>query len=377
VAATENFMLKHIGIEGLGTMAVSRRRFLGGAAALATVSAVGMPAIARAQGAPLKVGTYGGYFQESFEKHIYPDFTAETGIQVESIGEPTGEAWLVQLEAAARAGQAPADVSMMSQVARLKGLTSKLWAPIDPAKLPNIGNLEDHFVFKDESGALTGVGAVSWFLTLATNTTAYPEAPTSWKFLWDEANRDKLGLLALSSNSFLLEVTAKTWFGGTDTLSTPEGLDQAFAKLAEVKPNVRLWYRDEGQFQQALESGEVPAGQYYHDVTTLAASQGKPVRSTFPEEGGILDSGAWVVSKASKNIDQAAVFINYMSRPDIQAKLSRNVGTAPTVKRALTDLTDAEFAAVSSSIPPIIPRYDLHVERSDEIAQRWSETIVS
>jgi hypothetical protein len=32
---------------------------------------------------------------------------------------------------------------------------------------------------------------------------------------------------------------------------------------------------------------------------------------------------------------------------------------------------------VSSSIPPIIPRYDLHVERSDEIAQRWSETIVS
>jgi len=370
-------MLKDTSSTLNGSTALTRRRFLGGAAAIATVSAVGMPAVVRAQSAPLKVGTYGGYFQESFEKHIYPDFTAETGIEIESIGEPTGEAWLVQLEAAARAGQAPADVSMMSQLTRIKGVNSKLWAPLDAAKLPNIANLEDHFITKDEAGGVTSVGAVSWWITIATNTEAYPEAPTSWKFLWDEANRDKLGLLALSSNSFLLEVTARTWFGGTDTLSTDAGLDQVFAKLAELKPNVRLWYRDEGQFQQALETGEIPAGQYYHDVTTLAASQGKPVRSTFPEEGGILDSGSWVVSKASKSVDQATIFIDYMSRPDIQAKLSRQVGTSPTVRRELTDLTDEEFGAVSSAIPPILPRYDLHVDRGDEIAQRWSEAIVS
>lgn len=359
-----------------GSTSLNRRHFLQGAAAVAAISAVGMPTIARAQGASLKVGTYGGYFQKSFEKYIYPDFTKETGIAIESIGEPTGEAWLVQLEAASRANQAPADVSMMSQASRLKGEKAGLWAPIDATKLPNIANLEDHFIAKNADG-ITGVGAVSWFVTLATNTDAYPVAPTSWKAFWDEANRDKLGLLALASNSFLLEITAKTWFGGTDTLSNPEGLDQAFAKLAEVKPNVRLWYRDEGQFQQALETGEVPMGQYYHDVTMLAASQGKPVRSTFPEEGGVLDSGSWVVSKASQSLDQAATFIDYMSRPDIQAKLSRNVGTAPTVRRSLLDLNDAEFAAVSSDIAPIIPRYDLHVERSDEISQRWSETIVS
>lgn len=370
-------MLKHIGSELAASTSLSRRRFLQGAAAVATVSAVAMPSIVRAQSAPLKVGTYGGYFQESFEKYIYPDFTAETGVQIESIGEPTGEAWLVQFEAAARAGQAPADVSMMSQVARLKGDKSQLWAPLDAAKLANTANLEQHFVARDAAGGVTGVGAVSWFITLASNTEAFPEAPTSWKTLWDQANRDKLGLLALSSNSFLLEVTARTWFGGTDSLSTEEGLTQAFAKLAEVKPNVRLWYRDEGQFQQALESGEVPMGQYYHDVTVLAASQGKPVRSTFPEEGGILDSGSWVVSKASKNIDQATIFIDYMCRPEIQAKLSRNVGTSPTVRRDLLDLTDDEFAAVSSAIPPILPRYDLHVDRGDEIAQRWSEMIVS
>ena len=49
-----------------------------------------------------------------------------------------------------------------------------------------------------------------------------------------------------------------------------------------------------------------------------------------------------------------------MCQPQIQGLLSRKVGTAPTVKRDVLDLTPKEFAAVSSDIPPIIPRYDLY-----------------
>src|SRR3546814_10518543 len=60
-----------------------------------------------------------------------------------------------------------------------------------------------------------------------------PEAPTSWAALWDPANEDKLGLLALVSNSFLLEVTAKTFMGGTDALDSEEGQLKAFDKRSE------------------------------------------------------------------------------------------------------------------------------------------------
>src|SRR3546814_3862310 len=95
---------------------------------------------------------------------------------------------------------------------------------------------------------------------------------------------------------------------------------------AEGKPNVRLWYRDEAQFEQALKSGEIPMGQYYHDVTGLAAADGHPVRSTFPKEGGILDSGSWALSRASEKAEEAHVFIDYMSQPAIQATMSRKVG---------------------------------------------------
>ena len=76
-------------------------------------------------------------------------------------------------------------------------------------------------------------------------------------------------------------------------------------------------------------------------------------------------------------LEPAQVFIDYMGRPEIQATLSRNVGTAPTVDPALTDLSDEEFAAVASDLPPILPRYDLYVERADWVNQKWSEMITA
>jgi putative spermidine/putrescine transport system substrate-binding protein len=324
----------------------------------------------------LKVGVYGGYFKDSFDKHIFPDFTKETGIKIESVAEPTGEAWLVQLEQAARAGQAPADISMMAQVTMLRGQRTELWLPLDLNEIPNHKYLLAHFIHRYPDERVDGIGAVSWYITLVSNTNVFKTAPTSWADMWQPDKENSLGLLALASNSFLLEITAKTFFGGYDILASKEGILKVMNKLAELKPNVKLWYRDEGQFQQALQSGEIPMGQYYHDVAGLAAADGHPVRSTFPKEGGVNDSGSWAVSKASKKLKEAHIFINYMCRPDIQAKLSRKVGTAPTVKRDATDLTDKEFDAVSSDIRPIIPRYNLYTgELSDWVNQKWTEMV--
>jgi putative spermidine/putrescine transport system substrate-binding protein len=323
----------------------------------------------------VKVGVYGGYFKDSFDKHIFPDFTKETGIKVESVAEPTGEAWLVQLEQAAKAGVAPADVNMMAQVAMLKGQKTSLWKPLDLNKIPNHKNLLPVFIHKYPDGKVDGIGAVSWYITLVSNTKVFPEAPTSWGDMWAADKKDKLGLLALASNSFLLEITATTFFGGTKILDTQEGIQKVLDKLATLKPNVKLWYRDEAQFEQALKAGEIPMGQYYHDVATLASKE-HPVRSTFPKEGGVLDSGTWAVTKACKKVDEAHIFINYMCRPDIQKKLSLKVGTSPTVKKELTGLTAEDFAAVSSEIKPIIPRYDVYTGKmSDWVNQKWTDMI--
>jgi putative spermidine/putrescine transport system substrate-binding protein len=65
-----------------------------------------------------------------------------------------------------------------------------------------------------------------------------------------------------------------------------------------------------------------------------------------------------------------------MCQPKIQDLVCRKNGTAPTVKRELLDLSDKEFAAVSSSIEPIIPRYAMYQKRSDWLDQKWTELIV-
>lgn len=323
---------------------------------------------------PLKIGVYGGYFKDSFDAHIFPLFTEETGITVESIAEPTGEAWYVQLEAAARAGQAPADVSMIAQVPFQRGAATGLWAALDEEAMPNLQYAREQLLNRGQDGELIGVGAVSWYITLVTNTDVLPDAPTSWADMWDD-RPNQLGLLALPANSFLLEITATTFFGGTDILSTEDGILEVIGKLEELGGNVQLWYRDEGQFQQALQSGEIPMGEYYHDVTGLAAADGFPVLSTFPQEGGVLDSGSWAVTRASSRIEDAQVFINWFMEPRVQDLVARSIGTAPTVERQYLSLTDEEFGAVSSEISPIIPRYDIYLEFGDWINQVWAERI--
>ncbi len=353
---------------------VITRKYIVLLACVAVLALVALPAGAAEKS--IKVGVYGGYFKDSFDKHIFPDFTKETGIKVESVAEPTGEAWLVQLEQAAKAGVAPADVNMIAQVPMLRGQKTQLWKPLDLNKIPNSKNLNCRSSSTStRTGRWTASGRCPGTSPWSRTPRSSPKPRTPGATCGPPDKKDKLGLLALVSNSFLLEVTATTFFGGTKILDTQDGIQKVLDKLAAIKPNVKLWYRDEAQFEQALKSGEIPMGQYYHDVASLAAKD-HPVRSTFPKEGGILDSGTWAVTKACKKVEEAHIFINYMCRPDIQKKLSVKVGTSPTVKKELVGLSPEEFAAVSSDIKPIIPRYDIYTGKmSDWINQKWTDMI--
>lgn len=75
---------------------ITRRGLLAGSAAAVgaaagTAALGGFPYVIRAA-EPLTVGAYGGYFKDSFDKHVFPAFTKDTGIAVTSVAEPTGEA---------------------------------------------------------------------------------------------------------------------------------------------------------------------------------------------------------------------------------------------------------------------------------------------
>lgn len=67
------------------TFYTSRRRFLAVTAATAGSLAMGTYLRRAHAASPLRVSAYGGYFEDSLSEFIYPDFTKDTGIAIESI----------------------------------------------------------------------------------------------------------------------------------------------------------------------------------------------------------------------------------------------------------------------------------------------------
>jgi putative spermidine/putrescine transport system substrate-binding protein len=331
------------------------------------------------EGSTIKVSTYGGFFEDNFKK-MYPAFTDETGVTVQSIAEPTSEVWVVQLQQSVDSGTPPpADVSMLSGVGVQRAINGGILATYDLSAIPNNQFLAEGYLRNDDAGKVAGVGAVSWYITIVSNTDRVPVSPDTWTAFWDPKWRNELALLKNAANSYLIEICATCYFGGYDILATQDGVVEVLTKLQEVKPNVKLWWRDEGTAQPAYNSGEVSLGQFYHDITTYAASQGEPLRSVFPTEGAILDSGYWSISKNTENVAACQAFVNYMCKPEVQAELARTLGTTPTAAKEHMDLTAEEYEAVGGPGPEaaLRPKYEMYDVWEDWIDQQWTEMILS
>ena len=334
------------------------------------------------EGSTIKVGTYGGFFEENF-REMYPAFTEEFGVEVESVSQPTSEVWVTQLQQAIVAGGAPpADVSMLSGVGLQRAVNGEILATYKTSDIPTSENLAEGYVRTDGDDNVTGVGGLSWYITLVSNTDRVKESPDTWTAFWDPQWENELALLRNAANSFLLEITAASYFDGYDILETQDGVLEVMRKLQEVKPNVKLWFRDESQGQPAYNEGEVSLGQFYHDITLFAASEaggGAPLRSVFPTEGAILDSGFWSISKTTEEIGACVTFIDYMCRPEVQQELALTLGTIPSTKRETLDMSDEEYEVVAGPGPEVAlrPKYEMYDKWEDWIDQNWTELILS
>lgn len=344
---------------------------LGGLAAASSV--IGTPLIA--QNRSLKIGSYGGYFEDSFKKHVYPAFTEATGIAVESVTQPNSTDWLVTMQQATSAGAVPADLSLYARDTLIKASRiGDLIAALDVKNIPNASNLDGYFVFEDSTGPI-GIGAMSWFTSMVINPEVI-DAPESWTAIWDsEMFEASLGL-SKNFNSNLLDIVAATFFEGEKTFATDEGIMALIEKTAELRPNVALWWTAESQMEQGMKNGDVVAGMYYHDVAQLMAADGFPIKSIFPKEGNPQGYGSWCLSSLSEKADEAAEFINFSSDPATQALMSRMIGTAPLVDKSKTDLTDEEFASVSG-VPAIQPAYEAYLDKETFIKESWEKMLVS
>ncbi len=356
-------------------MSFTRRQWLRAASATAMATLLPTAPARRAFGAParsLRVSTFGGYFERMFAEHVYPAFTRTTGVAVQSVEQPEGAQFLMQLAAANQAGKPPMDVGCIIEVDVLRGRTLNLWRTLDGARMPNLARLLPSLAPKANS-PLDNVAAMSWYMTLVVNPEEIAPLPDSWTALWDR-HPNAWGVEP-GSESVIFETAANVYFGGNDILLSKAGIDRVIAKIAEIKPNVKLWWQDEGTMQTALTNDEVVGGQYFNDNAQTMIRSGTLVRSIFPKEGAVQSTNYWCQPSASTKLDEAREFIDYCTSPEAQQLIARFVGSAPVIDRHQTNLTDREFALVSSSVKPIFAASQARYQFTDYMERQFTKML--
>jgi putative spermidine/putrescine transport system substrate-binding protein len=309
-----------------------------------------------------------------FAEHVYPAFTKASGIAVESIEQPSGAQFPLQLAAANKAGKPPMDVGCIINIDVLRGRALNLWRTFDANRIPNVSRLLPQLATMP-GGGLDNVAAMSWYMTLVVNPDEIKPLPDSWTVLWGK-HVNAWGIEP-GSVSVIFEIAANVYFGGNDILMSKPGIDQVITKIAELKPNVKVWWQDEGTMQTALINDEVVGGIYFNDTAQTMIKSGTVVRSIFPKEGAVQATNYWCQPNASSKIDEAQEFINFCSTPEAQQLIARFVGSAPVVDRRQTNLTDQEFAVVSSSSRSIFTATEARFKFTDYMEQQFTRMLTS
>ena len=146
-----------------------------------------------------------------------------------------------------------------------------------------------------------GVGVMEWYQNIVTNPEALVSPPTSWRQLFeDDLYKGKIGLIGLYDGG-MIEVVAKTYFDGNETLNTRAGIRAVIEKVGALKEQVGFWWTAESQMEQAIRSQNVIAGSFFHDVALLLKEDNFPIASTFPLEGSFtgITSSVFLHIKAS------------------------------------------------------------------------------
>ena len=119
-----------------------------------------------------------------------------------------------------------------------------------------------------------------------------------------------------------------------DMLSTPEGVDRAYAKLDTIKSQV-VWWAKGAVPVQLLADGEVVIASAYNGRLFSGIEEEKqPIAMMWDWQWFDLDG--WVVPKGGKNIDAVMKFLNFATDTQRLADQAKFIsyGPAPDVLRA-------------------------------------------
>lgn len=271
----------------------ARRSVLKGAGALFLASSA--TSRTNAQGAGLVLGTFGGPYEEVLrQRNILVDFDRENRTQTRmEFGSGTT---FIQRMLASRM-RSPYDVIYLNEDEALVGQEAQLFAPLQPQRLTNIGQIHE----KLQPSQVQMYSTMLFELTCVYNANTMAE-PTTWADLWKPDVRVGVCHPTNPYGLLFMQVAAE--------LSGRSG-DRLVDGIAHIKQlsNYKL-YRGVVEGIQLFRQNEIDAALFYKNRAVQLADEGFPIRSTAPREGTFgLRSGVQV-ARTSRNQDLAFKWID-------------------------------------------------------------------
>jgi putative spermidine/putrescine transport system substrate-binding protein len=227
-----------------------------------------------------------------------------------------------RVKAQVQTGSYQFDMTSVNSMLWLRGVRDGLAEPID-------WSVVDRKTLPANAVVADGYGIAQDILgtALCYRSDKFPNgAPKSWADFWDVKKFPGNRSLCMSDSPRNL-IFALIADGVPIDKLYPLDIDRAFKKLDQIKPHIKVWWREGNQSQQLLRDGEVDMMSIWNARGSELKQQGVPVEVVW--NGAVRSTSTWCVLKGAPNRKLAWELIAFASRPKPQAEFNTRLFYGP------------------------------------------------
>lgn len=311
-------------------------------------------------------------FEQSFRAFIIPRMREVHGINV----EPT---IFLSAEALARAiaqRQNPTiSLFTLDQGPWAQGKAAGVWQRLDEGKIPNLANV--YAGYRDADGH--GTSLLVYMLGLLYDEEAIKANKiaelNSFLDLWRPEFKNRISIPQFSSTfAFAILSQAQALLGAKDG-----SFDTAFAKLKELRPNIRAFTGGAGQILQLLQQREIWLTYAPQNLARQATAAGLPIGWKLPKEGSVAMSHYMAVPENAPDIEGTNMLVDMLLSPEFQKDLAQRGGWGPiNAKTELDPTFAATFPLTKQTIEKAIQAdWNVYIKNRIGLSERWQREVQS
>jgi spermidine/putrescine transport system substrate-binding protein len=286
-------------------------------------------------------------WSEYIDPEIYEEFEQEFGVKVIEDTFASNEDLLAKLQA----GATGYDIIVPSDYMVAIMIELDLLAEINYDNIPNFENIDETFKNPPYDPDSKYSVPYQWGTTgIGYNADLFEEPPDSWAYLFDpDMAAPYAGRMSMLNDSRESIGAALKYLGYSINSTNEQELEEAKQLLIQQKDWVAAY--DSDGFEDLLASGEVDIGHGWSGDYFAAAEEAEQVWYIIPQEGGVIWTDNLCIPKSAPSQYTAEVFIDYLLRPEVGAKIT-NYTWFGSPNKASEEFIDAEILEEPAIYPP-------------------------